>query len=104
MKLGSITYPSKEPFRYLLLTPGILDEASLKGKLIWACRGRPIPIGGWDYSKKTHKKTEFAFPPGSVFILDGLDSSEWHLRPRGGLKTLGFGLGICAQLIQEVSR
>lgn len=57
--------------------PGFIDSQTMEGqiggvnvKLISACVGRPIGIGGFDISKKMPKVMKKAVPAGSVYLFE----------------------------------
>ncbi len=103
-------------FKIYLATPAIFKKGwlpdwindnyegefnGIKLKLIGACIGKPLHIGGWDIASKRPKPLRKAVPAGSVYYFEILDSSEFskiketfHLKNMSDINPEeGFGLG-----------
>jgi len=94
--------------RYIvyLLSPLLLDAmpkpggglAGLPGKVVSACTGKAIRIGGWDSrgangGYKGPLPLRAAIPAGSVFFMEGADGdlAQWHGKHIGKAAEWGFG-------------
>jgi len=56
---------------------GNLPDTSLRVRLVGACVGRAIPIGGFDIKKKHPKEIQKAVPAGSVYFFRCTDWDCW---------------------------
>jgi CRISPR-associated protein Cmr3 len=87
-------------FTVILLTPGRLADptSSFSGaRLVSACIGKPVPIGGWDSLKNEPLPLEPFHPAGSVWFYDApADEFRKHIHGQhghwiGGYTAHGFG-------------
>jgi len=104
--------PSLEPgggsLRYTatLITPArIRDEGwrkpggalpGLPGRVVSACVGKPVLIGGWDTEKKKPLPLEPYLPPGSTWFMEAEaaepdEVEEMHTRHIGDKREWGYG-------------
>ena len=51
--------------------PGLPDD-----KVVSACTGKPVPIGGWDSQGKRAIPLRRCWPAGAVWFLEGVDSTS----------------------------
>ncbi|MCF8245169.1 MAG: type III-B CRISPR module-associated protein Cmr3 [Saprospiraceae bacterium] len=71
-------------FKICLLTPALFDSwypthllTDFKGlKLVAACIGKPLSVGGWDILKKSPKPMRRAVPTGSVYLMEAKDEEQ----------------------------
>ncbi|MBE0703501.1 MAG: type III-B CRISPR module-associated protein Cmr3, partial [Afipia sp.] len=93
---------SKGRYFISLLSPALLDAlpgpgerlCGLPGRVVSACLGKPVRIGGWDSQKRKPIPMREAIPSGSVWFLeaDGQDDiSAWNGKHLGRAKEWGFG-------------
>jgi len=63
----------------ILMSPMVLENmpkpgeniGNLPGKLVSACTGKPVSIGGWDSPNKQPVPLRQCYPAGSVFFMQG---------------------------------
>jgi CRISPR-associated protein Cmr3 len=73
--------------------PGASLEG-LPGKLVSACLGKSVPIGGWDSNAKKPLPLRLAVPAGSVWFMQCDDRNEHITVPETGIgigAAWGFG-------------
>lgn len=56
---------------------GNLPDTSLRVRLVGACVGRAIPVGGFDIRNKHPKEIQKAVPSGSVYFFRFTDWNSW---------------------------
>jgi len=56
---------------------GNLPNTSLQVRLVGACVGRAIPVGGFDIKKKHPKEVQKAVPAGSVYFFRFMEWNSW---------------------------
>lgn len=56
---------------------GNLPNTSLRVRLVGACVGRTIPVGGFDIKKKHPKEIQKAVPAGSVYFFQFINWNSW---------------------------
>jgi CRISPR-associated protein Cmr3 len=87
-------------FTVILLTPGRFDDPAPllhpQAKLLSACVGKPVSIGGWDSLKKEPLPLEPFHPAGSVWFCETLACNfpaihAQHGRWLGKYSVHGFG-------------
>ena len=61
---------------------GNLPNTAISIKLVGACVGRSIPIGGFDIKKGHPKPIRKAAPPGSVYFFQFTDWNSWSEQER----------------------
>jgi CRISPR-associated protein Cmr3 len=72
------------------------DSTNLPGKVVSACVGRAVPVGGWDSTARRPLPLTPLIPSGSVWFLEANATeagaaASWHGRSIGSSTGWGFG-------------
>jgi len=101
---GSLVDLPKEPTHFedgrwcaIALSPVVPDKdgkvSGLNGRIISACLGKPVVIGGWDSEQKQPISLRQCIPAGSVWFMQGDDGAALDLHGRHIGKSTEWGFG-----------
>lgn len=90
--------PQKDTVQYtvIFITPAQLNGdgwqqpngtlADLPGRIVSACVGKPVLIGGWDSNSKTPQALEPYLPAGSIFFMEAPASDLANIQTKHNTK------------------